>query len=134
MRSLQIRPMYVLATCALQIALTASIVGPAFAQSPQDLKKRCAQLVNFFDYYGVSRGENSDGARNWTRIEAGLECDRGHYDDGIQDMEALLRRKAFAVPEPEVASTPDGRVSPLIAAAPPAPRNSPGQPDQSTSN
>jgi hypothetical protein len=133
MHSLLIRSTYVLATSAAAIALMAGIADPASAQTQQDLKARCAQLISFFDYYGVSRGENSDGARNWTRIRAGLDCDRGHYDDGILDMEALLRRKAFAVPQPELASTPDGRVRPLVAAARPA-KNSAGQPDQSSSD
>ena len=128
MQSFLIRSTYVLAT-----VLTASIANPASAQTQQDPKARCTQLVNFFDYYGVSRGEHSDGARNWTRIRAGLDCDRGRHDDGIRDMEALLRRKAFAVPQPELASTPDGRVSPLVAAAPPL-KSSTGQPNRSSSN
>lgn len=122
MPSLRIRPKHVLVTCVL---LTMGLAGPASAQSRQELKLRCAQLVNYFDYYGVSRGENSDGARNWTRIRASMDCERGHYDDGIEEMEALLRRKAFSVPRSELASTPDGRVSPLVAAAPPA-RNGAG--------
>jgi hypothetical protein len=130
MLSFRIRPKHVLVTCAL---LTTGLAGSASAQSQQELKLRCAQLVNFFDYYGVSRGENSDGARNWTRIRAGMECEHGDYDDGIDAMEALLRRKAFDVPRSELASTPDGRVTPLVAAAPPA-RNSAGQPDQSSTN
>jgi hypothetical protein len=130
MHSLLVRSAYVLATYALAIVLMASIADPASAQTQQDLKARCSQLVNFFDYYGVSRGENSDGARNWTRIRAGMDCDQGHYEEGIQDMEALLRRKAFDVPPAELASTPDGRVRPLTGAAPPR-NNPPGQIGQS---
>ena len=58
MQSLLKRWTYVLATSALATVLMASIADPASAQTQQDLKARCAQLVNFFDYYGVSRGEN----------------------------------------------------------------------------
>jgi hypothetical protein len=119
MYSLLGRSKHVLAVSALATGLAASIANPASAETQQDLKARCAQLVNFFDYYGVSRGEHSDGARNWTRIRAGMECDRGNYEGGIEDMEALMRRKAFIVPPAELASTPDGRVRPLAAASPP---------------
>ncbi len=113
MQSFLIRSTYVLAT-----VLMASLADLASAQTQQDLKARCAQLVNFFDYYGASRGEHSDGARNWTRISAGMECDHGRYEEGIEEMEALLKRKALDVPPAELASTPDGRVSPLTAASP----------------
>jgi hypothetical protein len=64
------------------------------------MKGRCSQLVAFFDYYSVSRGENSDGPRNHTRIGAVIECERTHLRTGIKTMEALLKRKAFDVPKP----------------------------------
>ena len=64
------------------------------------LKGRCAQLVAFFDYYGVSRSENSDGARNHTRIRATMECSETRYRPGIDRMAALLKRKAFSLPKP----------------------------------
>src|SRR5262249_20041693 len=64
------------------------------------LKSRCAQLVAYFDYYGVSIGANSDGARNHTRIRAVIECERSNYRNGIDTMAALLKRKAFVVPGP----------------------------------
>lgn len=78
------------------------------------LKKRCAQLVAYFDYYGVGRSENSDGPRNQTRIGAVIECEKADYRHGIDTMAALLKRKAFAVPtpgtlavEPEDTEAPD---------------------------
>ena len=64
------------------------------------MKGRCSQLVAFFDYYGVSRGENSDGPRNHTRIGAAIECERTHVRVGVKTMEALLKRKAFDLPQP----------------------------------
>ena len=56
--------------------------------------------MSFFDYYGVSIGANSDGARNHTRISAVIDCQRADYRNGIDRMAALLRRKAFEIPRP----------------------------------
>ena len=64
------------------------------------LKARCAQLTAFFDYYGVGRGENSDGARNHTRIGAVIECSRDHLRTGIDTLAVLLKNKAFDLPKP----------------------------------
>jgi hypothetical protein len=81
----------------------APLQKPARPMTPERiawLKKRCAQLVAYFDYYSVGRGENSDGPRNHTRIGATIECERVHYRTGIDTMAALLGRKAFEVPKP----------------------------------
>ena len=80
--------------CSVVLATT----GVASAQAPSsspDLKARCARLLEFFDWYGADRSENSDGARNHTHIAAGLDCTNGRYADGVASMEALLKRKAF---------------------------------------
>lgn len=69
--------------------------GPLSAQPAPDLKARCAQLLEFFDWYGADRSENSDGARNHTRIAAGIDCTNGRYAEGVAAMEALLKRKGF---------------------------------------
>lgn len=65
--------------------------------------RACVRLQSrddYYDYYGVGRGENSDGARNHTRIGAVIECSETDYRTGIDTMAALLRRKAFVVPKP----------------------------------
>ena len=80
------------------IVLGAGMAGPATAQTAPDQKARCDQLIAYYDRYGAGRGENSDGARNQTRIAAGLDCQKGNYETGISTMEALLRSKNFAVP------------------------------------
>jgi hypothetical protein len=54
----------------------------------------------FGTHNGVSRGENSDGPRNHTRIGAAIECERTHFRRGINTMATLLKRKAFDVPKP----------------------------------
>jgi hypothetical protein len=83
-----------------QMQAPAKSIKPMTPQRLAWLKGRCSQLVAFFDYYGVSRGENTDGARNFTRIGAAIECERTHYRNGIDTMAALLVRKAFEVPKP----------------------------------
>ncbi len=90
----------------LAIVMAASLVMPAAAQPPasiqatQDPKERCTQAIAFFDRYGASRTENSDGQRNHIRIGAEIDCQRGRYEQGITAMEDLLRRKKFDVPSP----------------------------------
>jgi hypothetical protein len=83
-----------------QVPATQAPARPMTPQRVAWLKTRCAQLVAFFDRYGVSRGENSDGPRNHTRIGAVIECERTNYRTGIDTMAALLVRKAFEVPKP----------------------------------
>ena len=80
--------------------IVALLVAAQLAQATVNPAARCAQLVAFYDRYGVSRSTNSDGRRNHTRIAAELDCQRGDYQKGIAAMEDLLRRKAFAVPPP----------------------------------
>jgi hypothetical protein len=80
------------------ILLASSLANNAIAQSSPDLKARCDQLLAFYDRYGVGSSESSDGARNPTRIAAGLDCEKGNYDAGISVMEALIKRKQLDVP------------------------------------
>jgi hypothetical protein len=100
-------------TIVLVVALAAGMVSSASAQNAASAstspdKARCDQLISYFDRYGASRGENSDGARNHTRIAAGLDCEKGHYAEGVAAMETLLKQKNFDVPPPPtgIAQTP----------------------------
>lgn len=81
--------------------MAAAVAIPfAYAQVPPS-KERCEQLIEYFDYYGQSRGEGvSDGARNMDRIGAKIDCDRGDYQKGIAMMETLLRNKRMGIPAP----------------------------------
>ena len=83
----------------LIVVMAAAVAMPlAYAQVPAS-KARCEQLMDYFDYYGQSRGEGvNDGARNMTRIGAGIDCDRGDYQKGIETMETLLRNKRMSIP------------------------------------
>ena len=76
------------------------LVAAQLAQATVSPAARCAQLVAYYDRYGVGRSLNSDGRRNHTRILADLYCQEGNTDKGIAMMEKLLRDKAFTVPPP----------------------------------
>ena len=81
--------------------MAAAVAIPfAYGQVPPS-KERCEQLIEYFDYYGQSRGEGvSDGKRNMDRIGAKFHCDRGDYQKGIAMMETLLRNKRMGIPAP----------------------------------
>jgi hypothetical protein len=82
------------------LALLVASSTPAKAQATRDLKERCEQLIAYYDWYGASRSENTDGSRNMADMEARIDCDAGRYEKGIAAMEDLLKRKRFPVPAP----------------------------------
>jgi hypothetical protein len=104
-------PLFVRSAVVFAVVLMASSTMPAFGQSASSLKARCSQLMTFFDWYGASRSENTDGARNHTRLGAEMECKTGNYRQGVALMEELLRRKKFDVPPAPaaMAEVPMGR-------------------------
>jgi hypothetical protein len=85
---------------ALPAAAQPQTQTPQTQTRPQTPKERCAQLIAYFDRYGVGRSLNSDGRRNHTRISAEVDCSKGLYAEGIAEMEALLIRKKFTPPPP----------------------------------
>jgi hypothetical protein len=73
---------------------------PARADTLSDLKARCAQLTTFWEYYGATRTEHSDGTRNWAYINACNDCksaDAEVRNKGLEAMKYLLLRKKFAI-------------------------------------
>jgi hypothetical protein len=94
------------------------LVAAQLAQAEITLADRCAQLVAYYDRYGVGRSNNSDGRRNHTRIGAELDCERGDYRKGIAIMEDLLREKSFTVPPPAPPATVPPLESPEYGARP----------------
>ena len=80
--------------------IVALLVAAQLAQATVSPAARCAQLVAYYDRFGVGRSNNSDGRRNHTRIAAEFYCQEGDYQKGIAIMEDLLRKKAFTVPPP----------------------------------
>ena len=79
------------------VTLAAFGAEPGFAQIDDRKAARCAQLGALLDRYTARRSEGSGGS-NLARHGAGLDCDRGRYDQGIRALEDLLRRNAIAVP------------------------------------
>ena len=87
-------PLLPRATIALAVVLAAGMTNSASAQNAAsaspDLKARCDQLISYYDRYGgTGRSENSDGQRNHTRIGAALDCQNGHYAEGVAAGRAL---------------------------------------------
>ena len=92
-------PMVVRRAILIAVALAAGLGAvPAFAQLDDQKAARCGRLGALFDRYAARRGEGSGGP-NLTRAGAGLDCDRGRYDQGIKTLEDLLRRNGITVPQ-----------------------------------
>ena len=110
----EMRSVFFRSTIAAAFVAGAGLINCAVAQnsanvpSTADLKARCDQLISLYDRYGAGRSENSDGARNHTRIGAGIDCQEGRYAQGVAGMESLLKQKQFEVPPATtgVAETP----------------------------
>jgi hypothetical protein len=93
MHSPMIRPALVLG-----FVLAAGIVPAPAALAQPDLKVRCNQLVSYYARYGSSRGEDTDGNRNFIRLGAEIDCRDGRYEKGIATMEELMKGKNWSVP------------------------------------
>ena len=65
-----------------------------------DAKARCEQLIDYYEWFGSSRHENTDGVHNMTLMRARIDCNHGHYEQCIAELEGLLRQKKFPVPPP----------------------------------
>lgn len=87
---------------AAALWIVVAMIGPeAIAQTTTSDPKaaRCAQLLAFWDRYGVRRSEGGGGP-GMTRLGAGVDCDKGRYDSGIRAMEGLIRQNGYTVPPP----------------------------------
>jgi hypothetical protein len=80
------------------VALTAEIVPDGTASAQPDLKARCSQMVSYYTRYGSSRGEDTDGNRDFIRIGAELDCQKGRYEKGIDALETLMKGKNWSLP------------------------------------
>ena len=86
--------LWMTALAMIALAVTAS---PALS-ADLAAKKRCTDLVAFYDRWGTTRTEHNEGARNTRRIAAAIDCERGDHAAGIAELEALLVDKSFEVP------------------------------------
>jgi len=66
-------------------------------QSSEQLAARCAQLGGLYDRYNLQRGEGSGGP-NMARLGAGIDCQKGRYEQGIKALEELLQRNRIPYP------------------------------------
>lgn len=82
----------------LGIILAAEIVSTLPVRAQPDLEARCDQLVAYYSRYGSSRGEDTDGNRNFIRLGAEVDCRNGRYEKGIAAMEQLMKGKNWTVP------------------------------------
>jgi hypothetical protein len=72
--------------------------GPSHGQqTPEQLAARCAELGAIFDRYGTRRSEGSGGP-DMTRLGAGIDCQKGRYEQGIKALEGLLQRNRIPYP------------------------------------
>ena len=85
-----------LLSCAAAGLLLTLASGRA-QQTDEQLAARCAQLGALFDRYNLQRGEGSGGP-NMARLGAGLDCQRGRYQQGIRALEGLLQRNRIPYP------------------------------------
>lgn len=92
---------------ALVLDATGGVATPAAAQTTEQLKARCSQLIAYYDRFAVGRSSDSDGRRNHTRIGAEVDCGRGLYAEGISTMETLLRSRKFTPPAPGLPDEPE---------------------------
>jgi hypothetical protein len=84
----------------LGFVLAAEIVSAPPALARSELEVRCNQLVSYYSRYGSSRGEDTDGGRDFIRLGAEVDCRDGRYDKGIAAMERLMKGKNWTVPPP----------------------------------
>jgi len=79
--------------CALALA---PITAHA-QQTNEQLAARCAELGALYDRYNTRRSEGSGGP-DMTRLGAGIDCQKGRYQQGIKALEDLLQRSRVPIP------------------------------------
>jgi hypothetical protein len=73
---------------------------PIAAQAQDDkLKARCDQLYTLASRALTRRGEGSGGP-NMIVEGAGVDCRKGRYEQGIRELEKVLREQRYTVPPP----------------------------------
>jgi hypothetical protein len=83
----------------LALALATAVPAPGQAQDTSRLAARCNQLFTMADRALTRRGEGSGGP-NMIVQGAGIDCQKGRYEQGIRDLEKVLRSQGYTVPPP----------------------------------
>jgi hypothetical protein len=89
-------PKSFLAVLAVMVGVLASVGAQAQATNEQ-LAARCAELGAIADRFLRKTGEGSGGP-NMTRLGAGVDCDKGRYEQGIKVLERLLSGQRIPYP------------------------------------
>lgn len=79
------------------LALAAMPATSHAQQTNEQLAARCAELAAFYDKYNTRRSEGSGGP-DMTRLGAGIDCQKGRYQQGIKALEDLLQRSRISYP------------------------------------
>ena len=80
--------------CAVPFA-----AGAQNDRSDEKLKARCDQLFPLADRAVSRRGEGGGGP-NLAVQGAGVDCSKGRYEQGIRELEKVLRGQGYTVPPP----------------------------------
>jgi hypothetical protein len=72
---------------------------PSAGEAQQDLAARCNQLFTMADRALSRRSEGGSGP-SLTVQGAGVDCQRGRYEQGIRELERILRNQGFTIPPP----------------------------------
>jgi hypothetical protein len=82
--------------------LTACAAGalPSAGGAQQDaLSARCNQLFTMAGR-ALSRRSEGGGGPNMIVTGGGVDCQKGRYEQGIRDLEKVLRNQGYTVPPP----------------------------------
>lgn len=91
-----------LSSAPILYALAGVLLSAAAAnaqQTNEQLAARCAELGALYDRYNTRRSEGSGGP-DMTRLGAGIDCQKGRYQQGIKALEDLLQRSRIPIPPP----------------------------------
>jgi len=84
----------------LSLAVAAVLPAPGHAeQDPIKLAARCNQLFAMADR-ALSRRSEGGGGPSLTVQGAGVDCSKGRYEQGIRELEKVLRSQGYTVPPP----------------------------------
>lgn len=73
---------------------------PMSSQAQDDkLQARCTQLFQMADR-ALSRRSEGGGGPNLTVQGAYVDCQKGRYDQGIRELEKVLRGQGYTLPPP----------------------------------
>ena len=84
----------------LAILLGASPSAGQAQDDPAKLAQRCSQLYAYADQVLTMRSEGGGGPGLAVR-GAGVDCEKGRYQQGIAELEKALRNRGYTPPPPK---------------------------------